>query len=77
MQWDCPHQKSTNPCNVNIAEAKEEVPQPEAKEEPPKAGESLLLKRVLLKKLRKPKNQFKGRLYLELYVSLRVSVANW
>ena len=26
MQWDCPHQKSANPHNVNVAEAKEEIP---------------------------------------------------
>eukprot|EP00253_Pinus_taeda_P009769 PITA_09769 len=48
VQWDCPHQRSANQRNVNVAEAKEEIPQPEAKEEPPEDGESLLLKRVLL-----------------------------
>eukprot|EP00253_Pinus_taeda_P023587 PITA_23587 len=48
VQWDCPHQRSANQRNVNVAKAKEEIPQPEAKEEPLEGGESLLLKRVLL-----------------------------
>ena len=47
--WDCPHNKSTTQRNVNVAETKEEIPQDTGKEEPPEAGESLLLKRVLLK----------------------------
>ena len=34
---------------MNVAEAKEENPQVTRKEEPPEAGKSLLLKRVLLK----------------------------
>jgi hypothetical protein len=49
MSWDCPKNKSTNQRNVNIAEAKEENHQGVGKEEPPEAGESLLLKRVLIK----------------------------
>eukprot|EP00253_Pinus_taeda_P031683 PITA_31683 len=43
------HNKPTNSRNVNMAETKEESPQVTGKEEPPKVGESLLLKRVLLK----------------------------
>jgi hypothetical protein len=39
---------------VNVAEAKEEIPQPEAKEEPPEDGESLLLRRVLLEGAKEP-----------------------
>ena len=34
---------------MNVAKTKEEIPQIACKEEPPKAGESLLLKRVFLK----------------------------
>ena len=34
---------------MNVAETKEEIPQIGAKEGPPEAGESLLLKRILLK----------------------------
>ena len=49
VQWDCPHNKSATQLNVNIAEAKEDIPQPEAKEEPPEVRESLFLKRILLK----------------------------
>lgn len=54
VQWDCPHQRSANQRNVNVAEAKEEIPQPEAKEEPPEDGESLLLRRVLLEGAKEP-----------------------
>eukprot|EP00253_Pinus_taeda_P002204 PITA_02204 len=54
VQWDCPHQRSANQRNMNVAEAKEEIPQPEAKEEPPKDGESLLLRRVLLEGAKEP-----------------------
>ena len=43
VQWDCPHNRSTTQCNVNVAEAKEEIPHPEAKEKPPEAGESLFI----------------------------------
>ena len=39
---------------MNVAEAKEEIPQPEAKEEPPEDGESLLLRRVLLEGAKEP-----------------------
>eukprot|EP00253_Pinus_taeda_P008110 PITA_08110 len=61
VQWDCPHQKSANQHNVNVAEAKEEIPQPEAKEEPPEDGESLLLKRVLLKGAKEAKHPVQRR----------------
>eukprot|EP00253_Pinus_taeda_P032205 PITA_32205 len=47
--WDCPHNKVTNQGNVNVAEAREEKPQIANREESPEVGESLLLKRVLLK----------------------------
>ena len=47
--WDYPHNNSVTQRNVNIAEAKEEIPQIAGKEEPPEVGESLLLKIVFLK----------------------------
>eukprot|EP00253_Pinus_taeda_P010891 PITA_10891 len=47
--WGCPHNKATNQWNVNMAEAKEEKYQITNKEESLEVGESLLLKRVLLK----------------------------
>eukprot|EP00253_Pinus_taeda_P032129 PITA_32129 len=47
--WDCPHNKTTTQRNVNIGETKEEKLQVTRKEEPPEVGETLLLKRVLLK----------------------------
>eukprot|EP00253_Pinus_taeda_P030384 PITA_30384 len=47
--WDCPHNKTTSQRNVNVAEEKEEKPQITDKEESPEVGESLLLKRALLK----------------------------
>eukprot|EP00253_Pinus_taeda_P012339 PITA_12339 len=61
VQWDCPHQRSANQRNVNVAEAKEEIPQPEAKEEPPEDGESLLLKRVLLEGAKEAKELVQRR----------------
>eukprot|EP00253_Pinus_taeda_P012243 PITA_12243 len=61
VQWDCPHQRSANQRNVNVAEAKEEIPQPEAKEEPPEDGESLLLKRVLLEGAKEAKEPVQRR----------------
>jgi hypothetical protein len=49
MSWDCPKNKSTNQRNVNVAEAKEEPNNAVGKEEPLEVGESLMLKRVLVK----------------------------
>lgn len=70
VQWDCPHQRSANQRNVNVAEAKEEIPQPEAKEEPPEDGESLLLKRVLLKGAKEAKEPVQRRtLFRTVYKS--------
>eukprot|EP00253_Pinus_taeda_P016825 PITA_16825 len=46
---DCPHNKTISQRNVNVAETKEEKHQITDKEESPEVGESLLLKRVLLK----------------------------
>ena len=47
--WDCPHNKKKTQRNVNVVETKEVIPQIAAKEEPPEARESLLLRRILLK----------------------------
>eukprot|EP00253_Pinus_taeda_P019816 PITA_19816 len=47
--WDYPHNRTTSQKNVNVAEAKQETPQIIEKEESPEVGESLLLKRALLK----------------------------
>ena len=49
MSWDCPHNKPTSQRNVNVAEAKPEEPLLMENEEPPEVGESLLLRRTLLK----------------------------
>eukprot|EP00253_Pinus_taeda_P028343 PITA_28343 len=61
MKWDFPHQKLANPHNVNVAETEEEIPQPEVKEEPPEVGESLLLKKVLLKEANEAKEPVQRR----------------
>jgi hypothetical protein len=49
MSWDCPKNKVTNQWNENIAEENEEDVKVVTQEEVPKVGESLLLKRVLIK----------------------------
>eukprot|EP00253_Pinus_taeda_P033292 PITA_33292 len=49
MSWDCPHNKSASQRGANVAEAKPEPPRLVEKEEPPEEGESLLLRRTLLR----------------------------
>jgi hypothetical protein len=49
MSWDCPENKSTNQRGAHIVEAKEETMNAEVKEETLEMGESLMLKRVLIK----------------------------
>jgi hypothetical protein len=49
MSWDYPENKSTTQRNENVAEAKEENVNTNTKEEVPEVGESLLMKRMLLK----------------------------
>jgi hypothetical protein len=49
MSWDCPENKSVGQRNENVAEAKEENVNTDTKEEVLEVGESLLMKRVLLK----------------------------
>jgi hypothetical protein len=49
MSWDCPENKETNQRNAHVAETKEEDVNVVEKEETPEVGESLLLKRVLVK----------------------------
>eukprot|EP00253_Pinus_taeda_P015339 PITA_15339 len=49
VSWDCPHNKPASQRNLNVAEAKPETPQLMEKEEPPEVGESLMLRRTLLK----------------------------
>eukprot|EP00253_Pinus_taeda_P021377 PITA_21377 len=61
IQWDCPHQRSANQRNVNVAEAREEIPQPAVKEEPPEVGGSLLLKRVILEEAKEAKEPVQKR----------------
>lgn len=53
MSWDCPHNKLTSEKNVNVIKAKPRPPRLMEKEEPPKEGESLLLRRTFLRE--KPK----------------------
>eukprot|EP00253_Pinus_taeda_P001707 PITA_01707 len=63
--WDCPHNKPTSQRNAYVAEVKPEPPRLMEKEEPPEVGESLLLRRTLLKtekEIEKPtqrKNSFR------------------
>jgi SLT domain-containing protein len=49
MSWHCPENKSTNQRNSNVAEAREETINVVEKEENPELGESLMLKRILVK----------------------------
>jgi predicted RNA-binding protein with RPS1 domain len=49
MSWDYLENKSTTQRNENVAEAKEENVNTNKKEEVPEVGESLLMKRMLLK----------------------------
>eukprot|EP00253_Pinus_taeda_P013296 PITA_13296 len=49
MSRDCPHNKSASQRGANVAEAKPEPPRLVEKEEPTKEGESLLLRRTLLR----------------------------
>ena len=49
MSWDCLENKSAGQRNANIAEAKEENVNVVTKEEVFEVGESLLLKRVMIK----------------------------
>ncbi|MCY6488155.1 hypothetical protein, partial [Actinobacillus pleuropneumoniae] len=49
VSWDYPHNKPLSQRNENVVEAKLEPPLLMEKEEPPEVGESLLLRRTLLK----------------------------
>ena len=49
VSWNCPHNKLASQRNVNVAEAKPEPPRLMEKEESLEIGESLLLRRSLLK----------------------------
>jgi hypothetical protein len=49
MSWDYPENKSVGQRSAHVAEAKEENVNAVTKEEVPEVGESLLLKRVLIK----------------------------
>eukprot|EP00253_Pinus_taeda_P027745 PITA_27745 len=49
VSWDCPHNRTTSQRNANVAKAKPKTPRIIEKEESPEVGESLLLKRALLK----------------------------
>jgi hypothetical protein len=49
MSWDCPENKSIGQRSAHVAEAKEENVNVVTKEEVPEVGESLLMKRVLIK----------------------------
>ena len=49
MSWECPKNKPTAQRNENIAEAHEESNEEAEKDNPPKEGQSLMLKRVLVK----------------------------
>jgi hypothetical protein len=49
VSWDCLEYKSTNQRGDHIAEAKEETMNGKLKEETLEMGESLMLKRVLIK----------------------------
>ena len=48
MSWDCPRNKSTGQRDVNVAEAQEEAKEETEVDNPPKDGEALMLKRVLV-----------------------------
>jgi hypothetical protein len=49
MSWDCPENNPANQRGAHVAEAKEENVDAVTKEEAPEVGESLLMKRVLVK----------------------------
>jgi len=49
MSSDCPENKSVNLRRARIIEAKEKTVNAEVKEKTPETGESLMLKRVLIK----------------------------
>eukprot|EP00253_Pinus_taeda_P003235 PITA_03235 len=49
MSWDYTHKKSVSQKGANVAEEKLEPPRLVEKEEPPEEGESLLLRRTLLR----------------------------
>ena len=74
MSWDCPHNKSASQRGANVAEAEPEPPRLVEKEEPPEEGESLLLRRTLLRSEKRLENLRKGRTCLELHANQRVSV---
>jgi hypothetical protein len=49
MSWDYPENKSPGQRSAHVAEAKEDNVNAITKEEVPKVGESLLMKRVMIK----------------------------
>ena len=49
MSWNCPRNQSSSQRNVNVAEAQVESKEETKMNNPPKEGESLMLKRVLVK----------------------------
>jgi hypothetical protein len=49
MSWDCPRNKPVNQRIANVAKAREELDKSLEREEPPEAGDSLMMKRVLVK----------------------------
>eukprot|EP00253_Pinus_taeda_P018546 PITA_18546 len=49
VSWDCPHNKTASQSDVNVVEANPEPPRLMEKKESPEVGESLLLRRTLLK----------------------------
>ena len=57
-----------------MVEAREEKPQIANKEETPEVGESLLLKKVLLKAKKEIENQLRERVYIELHESPKENV---
>ena len=48
MYWDCTRNKSIGQRNVNVVEAQEEAKEETEVDNPPKDGEALMLKRVLV-----------------------------
>ena len=49
MSWNCPRKQSSNQRNVNVVEAQEESKGETKMNNPQKEGETLMLKRVLVK----------------------------
>ena len=73
VSWDYPHNKPASQRNANVVEEKQETPQIIEKEESLEVGESLLLKRALLKAEKGTEEPARGIVYSELRANPKVN----